>query len=791
MSVTRANRISSASTAMLGAPDDIHSLREQLNALHLALQSNDQAVTTLREQAQEQLHATEKRYRELFDNVLTGVMRSTPEGTILLANPALVEMLGYSTFKDLASQNLSQHYPHDQPRAHFVSLMRTEGQVIGYESSLVRRDGSVFQARITAKAVLGPDRAVQYFEGVVEDITKRKHAELLDRDRNRILAMVAHGESLQNVLNEISLMVERQIAGSTCAITRRSHSHLYLVAGPSLSIERAAELAGGVLVGPESMSCGAAAHYCKTIIVGNTAQDPIWSGHRAFAERHNLKSVSSVPIISGASNVLGTVGLSHQCVHAPLAGELDVLKAAAGLAAVAMEQRLLHEELEYQANNDRLTQLPNRLGFDDRLERTLGRSGQQRAAIVWIDLDRFKEINDTLGYHTGDALLRQVAQRFQQCLLPPAVLARMGGDEFAVLLPEICESEDPANCARKLLESLREPFHVEGHELFVTASIGTCLHPEDGLDTATLQRNADMAMYRAKDQGRNRYFCFEPAIGTSAVTRLELQNNLRHSVERQELELFYQPEIDLNGDLKAVEALIRWNHPRFGLLMPADFISKAEESGLIIPIGTWVVQEACRQMAFWRKSGYPHLRIAVNVSPLQIYYGDFVEVVRKALAKAGLDPAALEIELTEGVVMGNIEESGKQMAKLRALGVSIAIDDFGTGYSSLAYLQRLPVDALKLDRSFLRQIESKPASSVVAAVTMLGRSLGLRVVAEGIEEQTQFNIVRDIGVDLIQGFLIGRPLPAMAASKSFGTYGEALRFLPEPPRVSVPGHLII
>jgi diguanylate cyclase (GGDEF)-like protein/PAS domain S-box-containing protein len=767
MSVPAVNRV-----APSVAPHELEnadSLREQLNILQTALESNEQAVTSLRKQAQQELHETEERYRKLFDNVLSGLMRSTPDGTILLANPALVEMFGYSTLSELSSHNLAQHFPPEQPRTNFVSLMERDGQVIGFETVLLRRGGLRFQARITAKAVYGPDHTVLYHEGVVEDISKRKRAELLETDRNLVLEMVIQNKALASILKEISLMVEGQFPGSVCAITRRPVSHLHRV--PASSVPAIAR---------ENQSSGGAAHVSGAIEATGPKRGPIWTAGRDIAVRRNLNSNWSIPILSGDCNVLGTLDVSHPCARDPEAGDLEFLEMASRLAGIAIDHRLLYEELEYQANYDRLTKLPNRTLFERKLEQALTSSpgGKHRIAIVWIDLDRFKEINDTLGHRIGDTLLRQAALRLKQALVPPAFLARMGGDEFAVLLPQILNAKSAPDCAKDLLESLRAPFQVEGYELFVTASIGTCVHPQDGEDTATLQRNADAAMYRAKEQGRNRHFCYEASIGASALHRLELQNNLRRAIERQELELFYQPEIDLDGNLKAVEALVRWNHPRLGLLLPAEFIAIAEESGLIIPIGTWVVQEACRQNAIWRKAGYPKLRIAVNVSPQQIYYGDFVEVVRQALATSGLDASGLEIELTEGLVMRNFEESVKQMEKLRELGVSIAIDDFGTGYSSLAYLQRLPVDVLKLDRSFLRKIESKSTSSVIAAVTMLGRSLGLRVVAEGIEEHIQFSVVRDIGVDLLQGFLIGRPLPAAAASRFFGSYAAGLALPP-------------
>jgi diguanylate cyclase (GGDEF)-like protein len=406
--------------------------------------------------------------------------------------------------------------------------------------------------------------------------------------------------------------------------------------------------------------------------------------------------------------------------------------------------------------------------LQDRLETALdrARTNTYRLGLLWIDLDRFQEINDTLGHGIGDILLRQAAQRLSLCCRGIDTLARIGGDEFALLLPRIAERATAEILADSILTSLRAPFQIEGYELYVTASIGICIYPDDGFDSATLQRHADRAMYRAKTCGRNGYRCYEPEVGVGALERLNLEGNMRRAVERNEFELYYQPQIDLSGKLKGFEALLRWNHPTRGLLYPGDFISIAEESGLIVPIGAWAVKQACHQVASWSGS-IPDLKIAVNVSALQFYYGDFVETVREALAEAQVQPSCLEIELTETLVMRNYEESVRQLEKLRSLGVSVAIDDFGTGYSCLSNLQKLPVNSLKIDRSFLIDIEHSTNAAVVTAIAMLSRSLGLSVVAEGIERQEQLDVIKKIGVDLVQGYLLGLPLPAHTTEDRF------------------------
>jgi diguanylate cyclase (GGDEF)-like protein len=543
---------------------------------------------------------------------------------------------------------------------------------------------------------------------------------------------------------------------------------LEIVAGPNMPRTFAEALSPGVKIAEGMGSCGTAAYRGEPVIVTDIETDPLWSDFRDLAARHCMKACWSVPIFSGEDKVLGTVAVYHSQTAQPVESELELLQMASRLATIALDHRQLLADLERQAKYDPLTALPNRFLFEDRLDAALdtARSRTARLALLWIDLDRFKEINDTLGHRIGDVLLRQAAERLSRCCRSIDTLARMGGDEFALLLPQLSGLSTAQARAESILSALRTPFHIEGYELYVTASIGICLYPDDGLDSATLQGNADRAMYRAKSRGRNGYHCYEQQIGVGALERLNLESNMRHALERNEFELFYQPQLDLSGKLKGFEGLIRWNHPKHGLLCPGHFISIAEESGLIVPIGDWVVKQACRQIALWRHK-CPGLKIAVNVSALQFYYADFVETVREALADAQIEPSCLEIELTETLVMRNFEESRRQLEKLRSLGISIAIDDFGTGYSCLSNLQRLPVNTLKIDRSFLTDIEHRTNAAVVTAITMLSRSLGLSVVAEGIEKPEQLEAIKKIGVDLLQGYLLGRPAPADITESKF------------------------
>ena len=454
--------------------------------------------------------------------------------------------------------------------------------------------------------------------------------------------------------------------------------------------------------------------------------------------------------------------------------EFELVQLFISYAGAAVEQRELADQLAHQATHDTLTGLPNRALFEDRLEQAIrgaGRHGGSVALLV-VDLDGFKRVNDSLGHHAGDELLRQVARRFRGRLRAGDTLSRMGGDEFTVVLTDLRAPSDAVRIGGELLETLEAAFSVDGGELFVTCSIGVSVYPEDGHDAATLQRHADVAMYRAKAAGRNALRCFTPEMNETARERLELEGRLRWALELGEFELYYQPQVTLGGEPVAVEALVRWRHPSLGLVPPAKFIPAAEQSGLIVAIGTWVLSEACRQAALWCDAGRP-VRVAVNVSPLQFARPDFFETVRQALNGAGLAPQLLEVELTESLVMRDPDESARQMEQLRTLGVRVAVDDFGTGYSSLSYLHRLPIDALKIDRSFVAELEARRGTqALVQAIVALAQALDLTVVAEGVETAVQLEFLRTLGCDLAQGYLFARPMPADEVSAFLTVPGE-------------------
>jgi diguanylate cyclase (GGDEF)-like protein/PAS domain S-box-containing protein len=420
-------------------------------------------------------------------------------------------------------------------------------------------------------------------------------------------------------------------------------------------------------------------------------------------------------------------------------------------------------KLHYQANYDALTGSANRSRLHDRLAQAVMSAAryQHQVTVAYIDLDQFKFINDSLGHHVGDQLLQAVALRLKACVRKSDTVARLGGDEFVIVIDHSDESVI-ALLMEKILGSVAEPVMVDDHELRVTCSIGFSIYPIDGLDADTLLRNADAAMYRAKEQGRNNVQFFTDELNKTIRKRLAMESILRHALARDEFFLHYQPQVNLQtGAVIGVEALIRWNHGSQGVISPADFIPLAEELGLIVPIGEWVLRTACAQMQAWHSAGLPKISVSVNLSVLQFKQKNFVDVVEKALQETGLDPQYLNLELTESMMMDDVDLAVIALGKLRAMGVKLSIDDFGTGYSSLSYLKCLPIDELKIDQSFVRDITSDPNSAAISrSIIALAHSLKLTVIAEGVETKAQLNYLAEHHCDAIQGYYFSRPVAA-------------------------------
>lgn len=477
-----------------------------------------------------------------------------------------------------------------------------------------------------------------------------------------------------------------------------------------------------------------------------------WQGERHFQHY-------TVPIELSSTGV-------YDAGSAPSA---NCFKGTYGVGRDITDRKEAEKIISFQASHDLLTRLPNRFLFKDRVGLAIAqaRRNNESFAVMFMDVDRFKRINDTLGHLVGDELLQVVGQRARSCLREGDTLARGGGDEYLLLLPQTGSKAGVSTVAEKILAALRKPLYLDGHELFLSATIGIALYPMHGESADSLIRMADIAMYRRKVQGKNGYSFYHESMNTLLSDHLTLETGLRKAISEGELSLYYQPQFNVQtGAIVAMEALLRWQHPERGLLAPVEFIPVAEESGLILPVGAWVLRSACRQLKAWREAGLPDVRMSVNFSALQFEQGNLAEEVMNILEEFDLPGSAIEVEITENIIMKDMKRTVRHLRKLSAHGVRIAIDDFGTGYASLSYLRRLPIDTLKLDRSFVRDIQyNNTGMPIVSAIVSMARSLDLNLVAEGVENEYQLSCLRSLGCHEIQGFLFSKPVPGEQATQ--------------------------
>jgi diguanylate cyclase (GGDEF)-like protein len=500
---------------------------------------------------------------------------------------------------------------------------------------------------------------------------------------------------------------------------------------------------------------------------------------RASEQALNLREQRELQRQQTCADLLAHISLLQQANAHLVVASLDAV-------ALAEQVQLAKDQLDFQANHDVLTKLPNRALLASRLQQAIdvarGRHGKM--AIMFIDLDRFKHINDSLGHAVGDLLLQAIAESLVACVRSSDTVSRQGGDEFVLLLPAIDDAGDAVAIAEKVLRTMALPHLVEQHLLHVGVSIGISLYPQDGTDAAALIGNADLAMYQTKDSGRNHYTFYAPYMNARAVLRQSTETGLHLALARHEFVLHYQPKIALgSGMLVGVEALIRWQHPERGLLAPRHFVAIAEESGLILPMGRWVLRHACEQAIRWSADSWPPLVMAVNMSPLEFIAANFMVNLRQTLADTGLPPECLELELTEGMLMRDADLSSGLLRDIANLGVKLAIDDFGTGYSSLSYLSQFPIHTLKIDQSFVSQMStSSDDATIVSAVIGMGKNLNKRVIAEGVETQEQYAFLQEQGCDEGQGFFFGRPTDAAGIAAMLRRDRSAPRRLGPPPR---------
>jgi diguanylate cyclase (GGDEF)-like protein/PAS domain S-box-containing protein len=620
---------------------------------------------------------------------------------------------------------------------------------------------------LTTKVPLRNDRnEIIGVAGISRDITERKLADALRDGQAQILEMIAMGAPLEDVLDRLVRLIESQLTGifASILLVDRDGARLRHGAAPSLP-EAYVKAVDGVRIGPKAGSCGTAAYRREPVMVADVMTDPLWADFKGPAAAHGLRSCWSTPILSNRGEVRGVFAMYSKEVREPSPVEMRLVDVTTRMAGIAIERKLAEDRIQFMANHDALTGLPNRTLLDDRLSQALfyAQRYERWVTVAFVDLDNFKDINDSLGHNAGDELLKAVAKRMVACLRATDTVVRLGGDEFVILLFDQPKNANVVSASlQKIQAAIAEPVQVDGHTLRVTGSFGVANYPDDGTDADALLANADAAMYRAKEIGGDNFQFYTPELNARVHEKFLLQEELRNALARSEFVLHYQPQVDLRtGRVFAVEALIRWNHPTQGMLSPINFIPMAEETGLVTPIGDWVLHEACRQNKAWQDAGLPPMTVCVNVSARQFKDKSLVGRVVSALHDSGLEAKYLELELTESVIMLDVEQAVAMMSALQGLGVHLSIDDFGTGYSSLSALKNFPVVRLKIDKSFINDLATNDNDKAVAsAVISLAKKLNLRVIAEGVETDEQLAFLRENNCDEMQGYHFSRPIGA-------------------------------
>jgi diguanylate cyclase (GGDEF)-like protein/PAS domain S-box-containing protein len=695
-----------------------------------------------------------------------------PAGRWEYVSPQLEQILGFTPEEWCARPTIwaEQVHPDDREQVLRDEAAARAGQPLPtpLEYRMLHRDGHAVWI-LDEAALVRDDTGNVRWHGVMSDITARKLVEAELEQRAAQQAAVARlgehaleGMATSQLMQEAVVAVAEILGIELAAVTE-------LVPDSGSLIMRAAFGWPEAMVGTLQFAAGTGSQAGYTTLAGGPVIVSDWERERRFEMAPATKEIGArsgmTVAIEGREGRFGVLGVQSTRLHEFNAGDVDFAQSIANVLADALARQATEDDIRHRALHDPLTGLPNRVLFLDRIEQALAR-GRRRgslAAVLFLDLDHFKLVNDSLGHQHGDELLAAAAPRIKHVVRAADTVARFGGDEFAILLEDIGDVRGATEMAERIGSVFTRPFVLAGREHFVTASIGIAF-AQGGESGPELIRDADAAMYRAKEQGRARYELFDEVMRARAIARLRVENDLRRAIERGELLLHYQPLISLPDDrIVAVEALVRWQHPERGLVAPLEFIPVAEENGLIEPIGRWVLEHACAQAAAWLRSrpDEPPISMSVNLSPIQIANPGFPDVVAEVLARTGLDPAYLYLELTESSMLHEDEALTDVLQRLRKLGLRLLLDDFGTGYSSLGYLTHLPLDALKVDRSFVDGlgIESRD-TAITEAIIAMSKALSLNVIAEGVETDRQADELRRLGCDLAQGFLFSPPLPA-------------------------------
>ncbi len=594
---------------------------------------------------------------------------------------------------------------------------------------------------------------------------RRRQASVL-ADQNRILNLIASGAELKVILTTLAEFVETHSEGGLCSLIAQNTGGTGVCVGLSPSMPQGFDRAAAEASDAEGAGAGAEG-ICGLV---SAASSPAREAHSpsepltVYDHQSGFELVSTRPILGSKNQLLGTLSLHKGCDAEPRQLSAQLIGICANLAGIAIESCGAADRIRHLAHHDDLTGLPNRLLFNYQLSKALARAQRNGSSVsvLFLDLDRFKVINDTLGHDAGDIVLQQIAGHLRGWVRITDTLARLGGDEFTLLVEQFVDAQDLGAIAQKLLTAMSSPLTINGNVYQLSGSIGIAMYPKDGADGPSLLKNADIAMFRAKSSGRNNFQFYSSDINEHTVERLALENELRQAVARREFEVHYQPKVDISTSrIAGAEALVRWRHPQRGMLLPGDFIGVAEEVGLIGSIGSFVLDTVCADIARWRDAGLPPVRVAINLSAQQFADSRLLDDLNQVLQQTGCDPQLLEFEITESVVMMSPGKALQLFEQIKDYGITLAIDDFGTGHSSLAYLKRFPVDSVKIDYTFVRDIAIDPNDvAIIKAIIALGHSLDLKVVAEGVESVTQLEILRRFRCDEFQGFLFSEAVPS-------------------------------
>ena len=670
------------------------------------------------------LHNTNLSAEELVDileDMQDTFYRTDNEGVLIYLSKSVDSLLGYKP-EDALGTKMSDYYVDPDGREKFlIAFQESGGNIEGYEAPLRHKAGHVIWVSTNAHLYYGDDGEVLGVEGTTRDVTLRIKQQ---QELNQLKSTLDKTLDCVFMFNPMTLKFFYVNEG---AVKQVGYSVEELLSMSPYDIQ-------------PSYTKGNYLEIVQPLIDG-------WESSLTFESIHLTKEGKELPV---------EIFLQYITLENEVPRFVAIVR--------DLSERLeVQEKLRHLAHHDSLTNLPNRLLFMDRLEHALVRRREtSQLAILFLDLDRFKIINDTLGHGCGDKILQMLSNRLSACVRKGDTLARLSGDEFAIVLEEAESTEDVVAVARHILEQLVAPFIVDERELFITTSIGISISPTDGDDSQTLLKHADIAMYRAKDLGRNTYQFYSSDMSSKAFERLNLETSLRYALEREQFKLAYQPQVDIeSGKITGFEALLRWQHPDLGIVGPLDFIPILEETGLIVPVGEWVLNTACAQTKLWQEKFNPDLRIAINLSARQFNNSELVSKVIDALLMADLPADTLELEITESVLMQKQEWMSNAFELFKDMGVHIALDDFGTGYSSLSYLKRFPIDTIKIDRSFIRDVtEDADDAAIVSAIIAIAKSLQLDVVAEGVETNEQLEFVKEKGCSSMQGYLFSKPLMA-------------------------------